>query len=393
MSKTNKKAEGTVEERKAKREAAREVGRELATTFAMPGQEILKEITKEQINRAKTMDRQEVRSVVQMFERLQKLRVGIGNRIKAHERGDDNSDPAFLLANQGPIWEIERMNERVMAAFSRKDALCTWVMSVYGGGPTIAAGLSAHIDFQRCCCDQFRDIKGTARNKEISKADPHHFDVCPGLVSPSHLYSYADLVEPGSRLWKKGMRRPFNLRLKTILLGHFATPLRAAPADLDLSDPRTMYVRLYRERKAQEKRNNRAGMFADQCRSALDRDYRDDADALIWYTGRMTPEDMDAWYALPPAGREGFARKVSKGRPAGFGVPFLPPDRIDKRAMRYSVRIFVSHYHTVGYELYYGKIPAPPYPIAHKGHTHYIPPPLWTPSNPENRNLRGNGKS
>jgi hypothetical protein len=58
-----------------------------------------------------------------------------------------------------------------------------------------------------------------------------------------------------------------------------------------------------------------------------------------------------------------------------YEAGYLPPGRLDLRARRYAVKLFLSHYWTVAYREQYGVEPPMPYAIEHLGHSHYIAPP------------------
>ncbi len=56
----------------------------------------------------------------------------------------------------------------------------------------------------------------------------------------------------------------------------------------------------------------------------------------------------------------------------------LPPARIHLRAQRYAVKLFLSHYNEVAWELQSGERPPKPYIIdspRYPEHTHYLAPP------------------
>jgi hypothetical protein len=57
--------------------------------------------------------------------------------------------------------------------------------------------------------------------------------------------------------------------------------------------------------------------------------------------------------------------------------PMLPPAHIHARARRRTVKLFLSHYFTVGFELHYGRKAPSPYVIEHMGHVDEVPPPNW----------------
>ena len=76
----------------------------------------------------------------------------------------------------------------------------------------------------------------------------------------------------------------------------------------------------------------------------------------------------------------GYAGKLAKklGRKPGDGIPMLPPAHLHARAKRYAVKLFLSHYHHVAYEVRTGAPPKAPYIVTHDpGHVHHIVPPHW----------------
>ncbi len=56
----------------------------------------------------------------------------------------------------------------------------------------------------------------------------------------------------------------------------------------------------------------------------------------------------------------------------------LPPaERIQLRAQRYAVKLFLAHLHHVWHEIAFGTPPPKPFVIEHMGRAHYIAPPNW----------------
>lgn len=155
----------------------------------------------------------------------------------------------------------------------------------------------------------------------------------PPPATVGHWWSFAGL-NPTSE-WKKGEKRPWNAGLKVLCYKIGESFVKTQ------NNPRDIYGKIYVERKAYEQAKNEAGDFAEQAKAKLERfKIGEDTDARKWY-----------------------------------GQGKLPPAHIHARARRYSVKLFLSHYHQVAYERHYGK-PAPlPYPLAHLAHTHFIPPP------------------
>ncbi|WP_460993966.1 hypothetical protein, partial [Staphylococcus aureus] len=58
-----------------------------------------------------------------------------------------------------------------------------------------------------------------------------------------------------------------------------------------------------------------------------------------------------------------------------MNFPMLPPAHIHRRAVRYMVKLFLSHAHMVGHFVETGELPVAPYVIEHLGHKDMIYPP------------------
>jgi len=144
-----------------------------------------------------------------------------------------------------------------------------------------------------------------------------------------HIWRYAGL-DPTVR-WERGQKRPWNARLKTLCWKIGESFVKVS------GKPDAYYGQVYLQRKAYEQERNERGEYREQ---ALERAKQ---------VGRNT--EAYKWY--------------SKG--------MLPPAHIHARAKRYAVKLFLAHYHEMGYRLM-GKEPPLPYPIAVLGHAHYIRP-------------------
>ena len=141
----------------------------------------------------------------------------------------------------------------------------------------------------------------------------------------SSWWAYAGLAP--DRALKKGQVRSWNATLKVFCYRLANSFVRFH------ADPACYYGQVYAQRRAYEEQRNAAGAYRELAERALaTRDIRD-------------PETR-SWY--------------EKG--------MLPPGRIDLRARRYAVKLFLAHLHDVCYETEYGRRPPNPYPI---------PPPQW----------------
>jgi hypothetical protein len=133
--------------------------------------------------------------------------------------------------------------------------------------------------------------------------------------------------------WEKGQKRPFNMRLKVIC--YYAGSCFQKFSGRD----ECFYGKIYAKRRLYEiEKNERL-------------EYKDQAAELAKRVGKNT----NAYKFL------------SQGK--------LSPAHINARAMRYAVKLFLSHLHEVWYTAVFKERPPKPFPIAIQGHAHYIPPP------------------
>lgn len=150
-----------------------------------------------------------------------------------------------------------------------------------------------------------------------------------------HIWRFAGL-DPTVK-WGKGEKRPWNASLKVLCWKIGESFVKVS------GNERDVYGKVYLERKAQEQERNEAGLFREQAEASLSaKRFGEDTQARRWY---------------------------EQGK--------LPPARIHLRAQRYAVKLFLSHYHAVAYEVRFGCPPPKPYILEHGGHVHFIAPPGW----------------
>ncbi len=164
-----------------------------------------------------------------------------------------------------------------------------------------------------------------------------HIDVTKASTAGA-IWNFAGLNP--DQVWEKGQKRPYNAALHTLCWKLGESFKRTS---IKFSDE--LYQKLYRQRKTLEVQRNARGDFREAAAARLEK-----ANKNKW---RISPEQRSIW---------------SDGK--------LQDRGLDLRAMRYTVKIFLSHYHMVGRELVFGEAPVP-WIIAHGGHTHFIPPPNW----------------
>ena len=158
-----------------------------------------------------------------------------------------------------------------------------------------------------------------------------HIDITQA-PTVGHIWRFAGLDPTQS--WEKGKKRPWNASLKTLCwkVGESFVKVQAHKED--------RYGKVYVDRKLLEITRNEDGEFQGQAEAVLEK--------------KKIGKTTDAY--------------------AAYSVGKLPPAHIHARAKRYAVKLFLSHYHEVGYQLHYGTPPPLPYPISILGHAHKIDP-------------------
>lgn len=164
-----------------------------------------------------------------------------------------------------------------------------------------------------------------------------HIDLSPEHCRhPGALFSFAGLA-PGVK-WEKGQKRPWNATLKTLCAFKLGEAFVKTCNHKD-----SYYGRFYAIRKAQMTEANENGKYAEQAAADVER------------YGKTTE-----------------ARKHCE---AGK----LPPAQIHARARRVAVKLFLCHYHEVGWWLKYNEAPSEPYVFSVLGHQHRLAPPNFDP--------------
>ena len=152
----------------------------------------------------------------------------------------------------------------------------------------------------------------------------------PPFATAGKLWRYAGLDPTAS--WQPGRSRPYNAQLKVLCY-------KLGESFMKFSNhPSCYYGQIYRARKEQEQRKNNAGHFSTLAQQALS-------------------------YARDPQSR------------AYYEAGKLPPGRIELRARRYAVKLFLAHYQQIVWFCRYRVLPPAPYPLAYLGRSTWIAPP------------------
>jgi hypothetical protein len=161
-----------------------------------------------------------------------------------------------------------------------------------------------------------------------------HIDITKAPTA-GHIWRYAGL-DPTTKK-AAGTKLPWNADLKRLqyLIGESFVKVSGNASDV--------YGQVYKARKEYETARNEAGAYADQAATAL--------------AEKKWDRTTDAYKA--------------------YITGKLPLARVHMRAKRYAVKLFLSHYHHVAYQLHHGTAPPKPYILDQPGHAHYIGPPNW----------------
>jgi hypothetical protein len=323
--------------------------------------EPIKRLAKDLREASKSLTTQEVRYLVDLYYQIQDFRVQAGSEIKAMTK---SKEPArvinWVYENQRRI-EVSIKSSLVVYSDNESTGMGLWAKDVYGIGPVMASGLLAHIEMEPWRCANRLTIKKTCRPNK-----PCRGGKCGRirLSTAGQIWRFAGL-DP-TAVWKPKQKRPWNAKLKILCwkLGESFWKFH--------NKPECVYGHLMEQRKNLEWERNEAGAFADQCAAILrGKEFKKDSEAPFWYGGQLTVE----------AGRKVRALEMTPERinlirelavEPGKGVPMLPPAHIHARARRYTVKIFLSHWHAEAYRRYFKEEPPAPYPIAILGHAHKI---------------------
>ena len=343
---------------------------------------------------ASKLNPQEVRYIVDLYYTVQGFRTTSNNQMKALEKAEEPNELIkwYFLQFRG----IEDQTKLVLDAYTDHYHMGRWAKAHVGIGPIIAAGLLANIDIaQAQTAGQIWRLAGLDPSVQwIGKdgAEKMVAEVLRGKdpktrIGPAELEEFARrtnrrlttiqslCADKNGRYTRESAeaglaKRPWNQRLKLVCF-HIGESFCKFSARGDC-----FYGHHYLHRKAEEERKNRNGEFADQARQALSgKRFREDAEAKHWYLGCYPPEAVDGVRGLTTEAQRSAYLKERRGAP-GSGVAMLPPAHIDRRAKRWTVKLFLAHWFEEGFRDHYKKEPPLPYPVAKmEGHTHVVNPP------------------
>ena len=161
-----------------------------------------------------------------------------------------------------------------------------------------------------------------------------HIDIVKA-PTVGHIWRFAGL-DPTVQ-WEKKTKRPWNASLKTLCWKIGESFVKFSNHEDDF------YGKLWRERKVYEESRNVSGALAEQAAVKLEK----------FKIGKAT----DAYKA--------------------YASGILPPAHIHARSKRWTVKLFLAHWHQVAFETHYGEKPPKPYVLSQLEHGHEIRVPNW----------------
>jgi hypothetical protein len=312
--------------------------------------------------------RRDLRFLVDLYYNLQKVRIKMGNQIKAIESLDRGESLVLTKILFKEVDELEEVVKRTLPSLLKHDKTSQWAMAQLGIQATLAAPLRAYIDLNRAPTTghilRFAGLDPTNRwvkaeeakamVKEVKEEHPEAAEDIEVLIAacsirinrtPDRLFNSAMFYEkfedanakvPTEESVIKGIsQRPWNARLKTV-----CWKLGDQFVRNHTRGDRCFYGVIYQRHKMVLIKKNLSGEFKEL------------ADKTLADRPRMNARD----------------KKIYKDGK-------IPPGRLEYQARRHAVKMFLHHWHWLAYVEKFKKDPPAPYANGILGHAHYIPPP------------------
>jgi hypothetical protein len=213
----------------------------------------IQRLSRDLVKASATLSEQEARFLVDAYYISQE------DRKRAHNQERSMADEPNLLigwlAEQSRT--LENQIKRALEPYAESKPQGRWMLSIYGIGPVLTAGLLAHID--------------------ISQAP-----------TVGHIWRFAGL-DPTSK-WDRGQKRPWNASLKTLCWKIGQSFMKFS------GEEECVYGQVYLERKAYEIARNEAGSNAEIAkRTLVERNFKKDTEAYKAYSiGKLPKAQIDA---------------------------------------------------------------------------------------------------
>jgi hypothetical protein len=205
---------------------------------------------------AATLGRDEARFLVDQYYALQDFRIQSANQVRSIIQAEGRDEPHATLQHFG--WQFAELEKQVQSAldtYSNSEPLGRWSRLHTGVGPTIAAGLLAHINIEKA-------------------------------PSASSIWRFAGLA-PGQKK-VKGQKRDWNASLKVLCW-------KLGDSFVKHSGRETCYYGgLYRARKLYEVERDASGGNAETAARTLEeRNIKDKATRATYESGHLPDGRLD----------------------------------------------------------------------------------------------------
>jgi len=382
---------------------------------------------------AQTLTPQNVRLLIDLYYQIQRQPIRLANTVDGEAQNPVplNQFIEFLYASH---IGLEQLIVQAMEAHTRQSRPGRWLLSQYGVGPVIAAGLLAHLlpggipavvgPWWRLAGQDPSSVWYSTEKAEalvkaafvVQEDQPltlEQVQAVTDVLSLNGYHVYGDACTD-----EQGRPRPVTLSvLATVLTTRYGVSSAAKVLREVFGAQRVLTIeevdafarsvgrkgaRLYHQAGHDRTGKPQPVTSATLAAALAKRPWNTQLRVLCWkvstsfvrfhgrpdcYYGRIWATRKDQEVARNAAGhfaaeaakqlRERRYRADTETRKA-YERGELPAGHLQARAQRYTAKFLLSHLHYVCFEDAYGKPPPAPWPIAFlDNHSHFVPPPGW----------------
>jgi hypothetical protein len=189
---------------------------------------IIEPASKEMILEAANLTNAEARFLVSDYYAAQDMRKRADMQIR-HQGDATMAERVSALRYMGDGFALmEREVQKMLQKYAEASSTGRWMLSLYGVGPVITAGMLAHLDIERA-------------------------------PTAGHFWRFSGL-DPTCE-WKKGEKRPYNPDMKQLCFHFGECAKRVSGA------PESFYGQFYKERKTFLVQRNEAGDYVERAKT------------------------------------------------------------------------------------------------------------------------------
>ena len=331
----------------------------------LPEIKMIDKASKDTRSKIVNLGQEEIKYIIGTYYDMQDSRIRANNQSKALNTREKPNELLSWLRDCDHL--IENEIKKTMEHYVKYFEIGNWLNNITGIGPVISAGLIAFVDFEKAktAGNIFRladldpsitwmGVKGAEYQikkykKELFMGESDKIDekfivgLCNKLKRNPTRYINASALKNNKfseeKLRKELSKPHFNPRFKQICFQIGESVNKQHNRELDL------YGKLMQIRKEWHRRKNESGQCLDQ------------ANRLI--------ENMK-----PGVYQKEYYPILEQGK--------VPTWYIHACSKQWTTKMFLSHFHEVGYRLHNKRNPPKPYATTMEGnHNHYVPPPFF----------------